>query len=162
MAALRQASQIVIGRPVVQFRLRAAENQRPSPVPGRAAEGAPHFLDTRGLQSAQRVIAPPPKRPTRVVFFNDIRFKYGAGIAHGRLAAAMEMAGHEVTVVAARSEPGATGLPAQEQDQLFQAIAAGTPDVVIVGNLHGAGLTPAFLARIAERGRPRSSSICGL
>lgn len=142
----------VIGRPIVQFRLHAAQKTNDHRLfQAELPKVRQRFLDTRGLQPAARVIAPAPKRPTRVVFFNDIRFKYGAGIAHGRLAAAMEMAGHEVTVVAARDEPGATGLPTREQDQLLQAIAAGTPDIVIVGNLHGAGVTPAFLARIAAR-----------
>ena len=90
----------------------------------------------------------PRRSNLRIVFFNDTGFSHGAGIAHQRLASAATLAGHDVTALAVAPRPAAT---TWTTEQIIAAIAAKEPDVLVVGNLHGAGLDPAFLGRLAER-----------
>jgi glycosyltransferase involved in cell wall biosynthesis len=142
----------VIGRPVAQFRLHA--NQKTADANLFRAElpvVRDRFLDGRGLRLELRPALPAPTRPARVVFFNDIGFRYGAGIAHERLATAMAMGRHDVVAIEASSHPRATPLSLPEQDALVARIAHADPDFVIAGNLHSAGLAADFLDRVAAR-----------
>jgi glycosyltransferase involved in cell wall biosynthesis len=141
----------VIGRPVTQFRIHPGQKTAdPRLFQAELPLTRQRFLDTRGISAEERSPGPAP-RLARIVFFNDIGVRYGAGIAHGRLAAAAVMAGHEVSVIAASAESRPSGLSADEQQQQLQAIDSAAPDLVIVGNLHAAGLPPSFLAAITKR-----------
>jgi glycosyltransferase involved in cell wall biosynthesis len=99
----------------------------------------------------------------RIVFLNDVGFQYGAGGALKRQMASLLLDGHEVSLVAwqpgvLRQPPAVTGVAGFEGwrgvHDMHQAhkgisadmhrvakerIAAFQPDVVITGNLHGAG-----------------------
>jgi glycosyltransferase involved in cell wall biosynthesis len=142
----------VIGRPVAQFRYHPA--QKTADANGFRRELTivrDRFLQARDLHAAPRSTGPAPTRPARIVFFNDIGVQYGAGLAHGRLADAVRMARHDVAVVAASGEPRSTALPHDEQERLLTSIGGENPDLLIVGNLHAAGLPPSFLTALAER-----------
>ncbi|MEJ0000271.1 MAG: hypothetical protein WDO13_14560 [Verrucomicrobiota bacterium] len=89
------------------------------------------------------------KHKLRVVLFNDSGFRYGAGIAHKRLAVALGAAGHEVFSLGAYSEFG-DDIKATEE-QVVRVILDHQPDVVILGNIHGAALGPECVQRIAAR-----------
>ncbi len=90
----------------------------------------------------------PPRPQLRVVFFNDLGPAGGAGIAHQRLAAAVATAGHVVVPVAIRPSLCRSELP---DEAVVRSIADHSPDVVIVGNIHSAGLDPAVVGLIARR-----------
>jgi glycosyltransferase involved in cell wall biosynthesis len=140
----------VIGRPIVQFRLHPGQKTAdPRHFQAELPKVRDRFLAERGLRFEARVRRPAPLRPARIVFFNDIGFNYGAGIAHARLASAMQMGGHDVTAIASK-HPRVTAVRTDQHEQL-KAIEAARPDLLIVGNLHGAGLPPSFLAKLAER-----------
>lgn len=90
------------------------------------------------------------KEKLRVVLVNDLGFRYGAGIAHKRLAQALIKAGHQVAPVAIRADPLEPDAPSHHLGpKLLQTIRAQKPDVVLVGNLHAARLDPEVLARIS-------------
>lgn len=87
----------------------------------------------------------------RVVFFNDVGFEYGAGIAQRRLAEAFAIAGHDVRVLAAtHPEPVRENTTVSSGDVLA-AIDAHEPDLVIIGNVHGADVAPEVLSAIAAK-----------
>ncbi|HEY9041765.1 MAG TPA: glycosyltransferase [Rheinheimera sp.] len=80
----------------------------------------------------------------RVAMVNDLGFLYGAGIAHKRIAAAFDLAGHIVKPFKlADSSSGKTHFP-----DVQQAIKAFKPDIVIFGNLHA--VEPASVALVEQ------------
>jgi glycosyltransferase involved in cell wall biosynthesis/GT2 family glycosyltransferase len=100
--------------------------------------------------AAPRSRPAPTKNRMRVVFFNDLGFIVGAGIAHQRLAAALSMAGCEIVPVAISPDV----IPARiTTDQITEAIEIHSPDLVVIGNIHGASLSPSVIGAISSRWR---------
>jgi glycosyltransferase involved in cell wall biosynthesis len=142
-----------IGRPVCWFRTH--EEQKTSEAGGGGFRGelpkaAADFCATRGIELEPRTL-PAVKQRLKVVFFNDYGWHFGAGIGHRRIAEAFASAGHGVACVAA-----ARARPWMERPQLttrdiVAKIAAHKPDLVVVGNLHGAGMRAEVLDAIARR-----------
>lgn len=140
----------VIASPVAHFRVH--EEQKTAVASNYQAE----LPKVRDEFAAARNLTPPAARAAgrdrlRVVLFNDIGYTYGAGIAHRRVGAAFAAMGHEVVAVAATSVH-----PSREQTRLgaesvLEQIAQHKPDLVVVGNLHGAGLGAETLGLIAAR-----------
>jgi len=116
----------------------------------------------------------------RVLFVNDVGFQYGAGIAQLRQIQSFLLTGHEVAglcwaqgaVEAAipfvpqgasgrwtgmREMPhlggGADGREARILDAIHREIAALDPDLVVVGNLHGASWPLQLLREAEDPGR---------
>jgi glycosyltransferase involved in cell wall biosynthesis len=142
----------VIGRPVAQFRLHPDQKTaEPQHFKTELPKVRAQFMAARGLASPPRPSSPAPGHPARIVFFNDIGGRYGAGIAHARLANALAMARHDVTLVSASRHPRSSPPSADEEQHLLDQIAAAQPDVVIAGNLHGASLPVSLLDAIAAR-----------
>ena len=141
----------VIGRPVAQFRMHP--DQKTHAVEAFKAE-LPRVVEAFLGRTARPRPAPRAAARTdrlRVTFFNDIGVKHGAGIAHGRLAEAVALAGHEVTLLAAGPENVPTDLPTTTTAVLLDRLAATRPDLVVVGNLHAASLPPSLLGLVADR-----------
>ncbi len=149
-----------IGRPLVRFRVHdaqktaAPERFRPELEQVRTRyrariEGPPAGDGPPGpgsLPATQRL----PR--LRVAMVNDVGFRYGAGIGHARLARAIALGGHEVLPLAAWDEtlqPGQAREPIGQR--LEERLSALAPDLVLVGNVHGARLGPEFLGRLARR-----------
>jgi glycosyltransferase involved in cell wall biosynthesis len=115
----------------------------------------------------------------RVVLLNDVGFQYGAGVALRRQAASFLLNGWDVAVVAWKpgldtAQPSVTGLKDFDNwlgvhemehihasqgllnEQIVAEVAAKVnslnPDIVITGNLHGAGWPIGILTRLQERG----------
>ena len=137
----------VIGRPVCWFRAHEEQKTAEGEGGGFRAE-LPRVVEAFRARTG-RPARPAPdhdtKRTLRVVLFNDIGYKYGAGIAHRRIAEALATAGHEVRAVAAEDVRWATGR------DIIDSIGVHRPDLVVIGNIHAAGLPPAMIARIADR-----------
>ncbi|UYV12672.1 MAG: glycosyltransferase [Phycisphaera sp.] len=87
----------------------------------------------------------------RVVFFNDVGFEYGAGIAQRRLAEAFASAGHDVRVLAATHPEPVRESPTVSATDALAAIDAHDPDLVIIGNVHGADIAPEVLSAITAK-----------
>jgi Glycosyl transferase family 2/Glycosyl transferases group 1/Methyltransferase domain len=143
-----------IGRPICLYR--AHEEQKTAEADGGGFRGelpraAQDFCDTRGLTRPTRPAK--PHRSLRVALLSDIGFQFGAGIAHRRIAAGFAGAGHEVFPFAlSRSNNDAIEIDTRD---VVGSIAACEPDLVLVGNLHGAGIDPVratdLLGAVAER-----------
>ncbi len=143
----------VIGRPVALFRAHDEQKTAGNVVGGFRTElpkARDAFIEREGIEWT-----PEPhsvrKGPMRVVFFNDLGFAYGAGIAHRRMAAAFLHAGHEVFAVAASLTDYHSSAPRATHEGTVEKIASFQPDLVIVGNMHGAALDPALLGTIGAR-----------
>lgn len=95
-------------------------------------------------------IPPPARDRLRLTFVNDLGFAYGAGIAHHRLATACALAGHAVTALAYGCPPPGPDLP-PDPARLLDEVAATSPDLVVVGNLHGIAADTDLLGRLAAR-----------
>jgi glycosyltransferase involved in cell wall biosynthesis len=141
----------VIGRPIAQFRVHG--EQKTHDLEGFKKELGTLIQKIRGDLG----MSPAPsavtgrKQKLRIVFFNDLGFRYGAGIAHERLARAARMAGHEVIPVAV----GIDNLTDSEKAlpfaaQIIPSIKALSPDVVVVGNVHAAGLGGSILKELGN------------
>lgn len=120
------------------------------------------------------------ERPLRFLFINDSGFQYGAGMAHLRQIQSLLLLGHEVAAFcwrqSAEEQRAAFGpvppagwlglrefrdlhleMAADEETintGLVDAARAARPDVVIVGNLHGAGWPISLLSRLKGAGLP--------
>lgn len=143
----------VIARPVAWFRAHPDQKTAGDVVGGfrtelpLARDGAIQRLGLKWTPRAKREIR---KHKLRVVLFNDIGYAYGAGIAHRRLARALMEDGHDVSVVAAASTEHHHAAPRATFEDTLAQIASHNPDLVVVGNLHGAQLEPATLGLIAD------------
>lgn len=145
----------VIGRPVALFRAHEEQKTAGTVVGGFRVElpkARDAFIAERGLQwSGQK--QPARRGPLRIVLVNDLGFAYGAGIAHRRMAEALNHAGHEVFAVAASLTDYHSSAPRATHEGVVRKIGSYQPDLVIVGNMHGAALDPALLGAIAQRFR---------
>ncbi len=83
----------------------------------------------------------------RVTLLSDLGFKYGAGIAQRRIAEAIAWAGHEIQSLSL-VQPGKAEIA---YDELTAAIIQFDPDVIILGNLHGARADPRLVGQLAHR-----------
>lgn len=138
----------VIGAPIARFRLHDQQKT--------AGDYQSELPTVRDAFAHERAITPgtsrsPGRDRLRVALFNDIGYAYGAGIAHRRVGASLAAMGHQVVAVAATGT-----LPTREDARVtgpeaLRALAAIDPDLVVVGNLHGARISPEVLGVIADR-----------
>jgi glycosyltransferase involved in cell wall biosynthesis len=143
----------VLGRPMALFRAHDEQKTAGDVVGGFRAE-LPRARDAFLQRIGKTLPAPrqPAKRRTlRVALFNDLGYAYGAGIAHRRMAEAFAAAGHTVFAVAATSNDHHASTPRSTFSEIVARLAALEPDLVVVGNLHGAHLDPAVLGQIAAK-----------
>lgn len=102
------------------------------------------------LRRAARDTVPAPKT-LRVAALNDAGFEGGAGIAHRRLIDALRLGGHAVAAHRLVDEsPKAAAEWTDDFGRTQAAILAGTPDLVLVGNVHGATRSAAVLEGLAR------------
>jgi glycosyltransferase involved in cell wall biosynthesis len=145
-----------IGRPLALFRVH----------PDQKTHAPERFqAELRRLRAAylERTARPAPpargraadNRRLRVAMINDVGDIYGAGIAHGRIAEGLRLAGHEVlstSLRALRSDAPKAATP-QDRDALRAALqrwlARTRPDLAILGNLHAAGGEPELLSTVS-------------
>lgn len=90
----------------------------------------------------------PTKQRLRVVFFNDLGWIVGAGIAQQRLAMALISAGWDIVPVAISPDVTPTSI---SEEAIVAAIARHEPDLVVLGNLHGSSLAPSVIGAISSR-----------
>jgi glycosyltransferase involved in cell wall biosynthesis len=141
-----------IGRPLALFRVHAEQKTHLS------ARFKEELQKVRAAHLARRGQKPPAapaalkaNRRLRIAMINDVGEIYGAGIAHGRIAAGLRLAGHEVRLanlraLEAEQKPGGPSL----QTRLLDWLAGLDPDLVIMGNLHAAGGKPVLLEAISK------------
>jgi glycosyltransferase involved in cell wall biosynthesis len=155
----------VIGRPLCWFRAHAEQKTAEAAAPtGEGQKAAPAKAEPKGfhveLPKVREAVCaaagkpwvprehPPVKNRLRVAFFNDLGFQYGAGIAHRRLAETLASAGHTVKVFSAATTTPFLEKPRHTSRAIVDRIGAFKPDLVVLGNLHGADIEPAVLERI--------------
>lgn len=143
----------VIGRPIAWFRRHADQKTH---VAARFQKELAQFR-TAYLQRTRRELQPKSKpassrRRLRIVALNDHGFKYGAGIAHKRLAQALASAGHELFPICLGTDP------VQEREDrtysnfdVLESVRAARPDLVVVGNIHSARPDLELLQLLADR-----------
>ena len=132
--ALHKARLKVLGSPLARFR--SHSGQKTHDIPGFKKE-----LKTVRESFCKKfgVRARPSTRPRvdwskrlRIALVNDLGFLYGAGIAHLRLAASLDLASHTVeafSLVRADRNQG-------DYPELLEAIRGFEPDLVVLGNFH--------------------------
>ena len=129
----------VIGAPLAKFRMHSEQKTAdPSQFKSELLRVSQRFADDRGLT------IPLSRRPDflhsrklKVVMVNDHGLRYGAGIAHGRLAAIMQVAGHDVRLHALADF--LDGSNHVETASLLAVLAQDAPDIVVFGNVHSIG-----------------------
>ncbi|MEL6581106.1 MAG: tetratricopeptide repeat protein, partial [Cyanobacteria bacterium J06621_12] len=125
----------VIGYPIAQYRLH--DGQKTSTM----EKYQPELLEVRkslqqrySLSSQDRLVARKPKR-LKIAVINDTGFLGGAGIAHQRIAQALQLAGHQVFPVAGTLDWSLTPVnctPAEVET----IVASLEPDLLVIGNVH--------------------------
>ncbi|MGE0481527.1 MAG: glycosyltransferase [Phycisphaerae bacterium] len=141
----------VIGRPVAQFRVHADQKTVAEEKFYRELhEVRREFLARTGhsWQAGGRTFG---ESRRRIVFFNDMGFNAGAGIAHGRLATACAWAGQEVVPLCLTQSSTYDATPPAPVSAVVARVAEYQPDAVVLGNLHAAALPPALLSELARR-----------
>lgn len=140
----------VIGRPIAQFRVHAEQKTNlAEKFRAELDRVTARFREQHGLPAPAAAVATPVRDALRIVFFNDIGYQAGAGLAHERLASACVTAGHEVHALAV-SEGSTLGRESPVSiEAVLGQIRARQPDLVVLGNLHSAALPPELLGAIA-------------
>ena len=143
----------VIGRPQALFRFHPDQKTAGDFQGGFRTElpkARDAFMAAAGVERTPREKTPGRGRP-RVVLYNDLGYLYGAGIAHKRMADAFQAMNWEVhTVTAASTEHHAMAPRATFEDTLGK-IGSYKPDLIVVGNLHGAQVDPKIIGLLAAR-----------
>ena len=140
----------VIGRPVALFRLH--EHQKIGATQ-KGQQEAEEYLSAYFAEGKQRPIyrqlPSNPKDYLRIVILNDRGYVDCPGVAHRRVAAALQFAGHYVTVMEL-AEPGED---ANDTSLRLRRLAATVqrlgPDVIIIGKVHGTQTDQALLHRLS-------------
>lgn len=141
----------VIGRPVAQYRQHAEQKTYVAErFQAELRQVRDTFLERTG-HPARPSRGAPRRTHLKMVFLNDIAFLFGASVAHGRLAQAAVAAGHDVDFIAITPANIKGTKPAVSHAAILAQLEKAQPDVVVVGNLHGARLHPSVLGVIAER-----------
>jgi glycosyltransferase involved in cell wall biosynthesis len=123
----------VIGAPLARFRVHPEQKTAdPAKFKTELVAVRKQFAESRSI--AIHPSARPPlrwDRSLRVAIVNDLGAQYGAGIAQNRLAAAIDMAGHDVEWFDLASLA-----VSDNQDSVVGEVTAYRPDLVLFGNLH--------------------------
>jgi glycosyltransferase involved in cell wall biosynthesis len=129
----------IIGAPLARFRQHPDQKTAdPTKFKAELISVRNRFVESHGLNP------PSSNRPAvrwdrtlRVAIINDLGPQYGAGIAQARLAAGIEMAGHDVEWFDLASHSSDTEWDTIEAtEMLILEISAYRPDAVLFGNLH--------------------------
>jgi glycosyltransferase involved in cell wall biosynthesis len=89
------------------------------------------------------------ERSLKVVMLNDLGFQYGAGIAQESIAKALTLSGCEVRSFALAAKPNSAALSnGANREMLFSKIREAEPDLILIGNLHGAEVDHSWLTEI--------------
>jgi glycosyltransferase involved in cell wall biosynthesis len=152
--AVQRAQLHVIGRPIARYRQH--DDQKTSDESRFKADLIAirqSFLDRSGYRPVPRQRSLPDfSRRLRVTLLNDLGWRYGAGIAHGRLAEALRRAGCDVSAVAFQEGAlSASSAKGYDPTKLAEDIAAHEPDLVLLGNVHGAHISPFVLREVFDR-----------
>src|SRR5262249_9601675 len=107
------------------------------------------FAKQHGLVVASPDGAVAPQENLRITLVNDVGGWYGAGIAHVRLGRALARAGNEATLVSILDRPGDRG--GYTHQGVVDRVIETRPDLVVVGNLHGAAADPMLLNLLSDR-----------
>lgn len=139
----------ILGVPLAQYRIHEAQKTF------HAENFRPELRGVRERFLQGRPCALPPLPPTtkdrlQIALLNDFGFRWGAGIAHQRLGQALTQAGHQVhAVAAARCQITDPKQARALVPELVRRVRALQPDVVLVGNIHGARLDPSLIGQLA-------------
>jgi len=140
----------IIGRTIALYRMH--NQQKTSTVEAYL----PELLEHSGnLQKKYNVKNEPEKilkNRLTIIFFNDYGFKYGAGVAHRRLAQALELAGHDIHALAVADFD--TETRPSDFSRIYTAITDLKPDLIVLGNLHAADAGAGLLKDILELNIP--------
>lgn len=143
----------VIGRPLAWFRKHEEQKTHAwSKVLREQLAVRDAFANEHGLQLKTASTGAPWREKLRITLLNDIGGLYGAGVAQLRLARALASAGHDVEIIAILEAPGqGSGTSKVSSRSVLDRVSASRPDLVIVGNLHGANADPVLLHLLSER-----------
>lgn len=136
--ALASAKLHVVGAPLARFRIHPDQKTAdPSKFKNELVKVRNEFVTAHKIQ-AQPVARPAARfdHTLHIAMVNDNGRRYGAGIAQGRIADSIEMAGHAVKffdLVSWTEENAQAG-----EKEFIEAIVQFSPDLVIFGNLHTA------------------------
>ncbi len=137
----------VIGAPIAQYRVH--EEQKTFSQ----ADYGPELAKVRDAFAAAAGVRPALRREARraalrVVFFNDMGWVGGAGIAQLRLVKSLALIGQRVEALAIAPHLSEAKSSVSE---LIAAIADRQPDLVVLGNVHSARLPAELPGAIAAR-----------
>lgn len=138
----------IIGRTLAHYRMHAA--QKTSTPEAYKPELTAHAALLRRVARMPTRAERPLAQRLRVVMFNDYGFRFGAGIAHRRMAEALRMAGQDVVVLAYADFDLGPGEPALSAEAVAEAILAEKPDLILLGNLHHIGADFDLLGPLLE------------
>jgi glycosyltransferase involved in cell wall biosynthesis len=123
----------VIGAPLARFRVHPEQKTAdPAKFKAELVAVRKQFAEARSI-AIQPSTRPPLRwdRSLRIAIVNDLGAQYGAGIAQNRLAAGIDMAGHDVEWFDLTSL-----LDSDNHDAVVAEVVAYRPDLVLFGNLH--------------------------
>jgi glycosyltransferase involved in cell wall biosynthesis len=145
----------VIGRPVSRFRRHTGQKTREeAKFKSELAEWRARYCQRTGRPAPAEAAGPAAKlrNRIRVVFLNDLGYRYGAGIAHSRLAQAIAWGGHDVRAISLVDDMlPPDHVPDYTNSEVLKAVAQHEPDLVVLGNLHGARADPSLVRMLSER-----------
>jgi glycosyltransferase involved in cell wall biosynthesis len=143
----------VIGRPICAFLIHPDQKTLGSAVASFKTElkaGARELSRRYGILPRYRRFG---SALPRICLVAGIGRRYGAEFAVRRVASTLMTAGHDVHVVSldAPLVDGGTEARRPKISEVMEQIQAVAPDVVIFGDIHGAGMPPAVVAEVGKQ-----------
>ena len=143
----------VIGRPIARYRQHDEQKTSiESRFKSELVSVRQRYLNSTGYRPASTPRSYPDfSRRLRVTLVNDHGWNYGAGIAHGRLADALRRGGCEVSAFAFDEWTLSAAGQKIDPGELAERIAGHGTDLVLVGNIHGARISPFVMSEVFKR-----------
>ena len=136
-----------IGRPIAWFRQHSAQKtHNPEHFMAELRVVRDEYLRRTGRTLRNQRRPPQAGRQLRALFLNDLGWRYGAGIAHHRLASALVRGGNSIEAIAFSEDVIRAGEePKISTGWLHDRIASLNPDFIVAGNLHAVRFDPVKL-----------------
>lgn len=136
----------VIGAPVAHYRVHEKQKTFTPDFQGELENVAESFARKRALARVED--ERPIKHPLKFFSITDIGFNFGAGIGHRRYLAALRSLGHSIQSLQLRIPEE---VPMVDVQKILSEIDDYHPDLVIMGNLHGAKLGGWFIHLVLQK-----------
>lgn len=142
----------VIGKPLCQFLIHPEQKTIGNGESRFKIELISHAQHLKEKYNVRPEFRPSGRSLPRIMIISDLGIRYGAGIANERIATALRLAGHQVSVLDLCSSGASWNLSEDERlSEILKELKNFDADIVLIGNIHASTIAPSTVTRICAR-----------